>query len=85
MPANPQSGTAGPDDVRPAPHDVPVGVSELRRWHVGLLLALAVGLMVLGCAVGTLAALVMSDLVQVEWRAPGDSGGLVLERAGAGR
>jgi len=56
-------------------------MSELRRWHVALLLALAVGAVILACAVGTLAALLVSDLVQVEWRPPGGDGDLVAALA----
>ncbi|HEY9013485.1 MAG TPA: hypothetical protein VIM84_00265 [Gemmatimonadales bacterium] len=78
MPSDVQAGTAGTDDVRPAPHDTPVRVPELRHWHVGLLLALTIGLVILGCAVGTLAALLMSDLVSVDWRPPSDGAGLVV-------
>jgi hypothetical protein len=70
------------DQVAVAPHDGPVAVSRLHRGHVGLLLAVAVGLVVLTCAAGVLAALVMSDLVQVSWRTvPGDPGvGIALAR-----
>lgn len=51
-----------------APHNVPVGVAQLHRGHVALLLTVAVGLVVLTCAAGVLAALMMSGLVQVGWR-----------------
>jgi len=57
------------------PDEVPVRVSRLHRGHVALLVGVAVGLVVLMCAAGILAALVVSDLVQVSWReAPGDPG-----------
>jgi hypothetical protein len=85
VPANPDAGPTRPDDVRPAPDDAPVRVPELRHWHVGLLAALAVGLVVLACAVGTLAALLVTDLVEVQWRPPGGDSGLVVDLWRTGR
>jgi len=55
------------------PDDTPVAVSRLHRGHVALLLVVAVGLVILTCAAGILAALLMSGLVEVSWRdTPGD-------------
>lgn len=60
----------------------PVGVARLHRGHVALLLVVAVGLVLLLCAVGTLAALLVSDLIEISWRtSPADPGvGIALVR-----
>lgn len=53
-----------------APDDGPVTVSRLHRGHVALLVGVAVGLVLLLCAVGVLAAALMSGLVEVGWKQP---------------
>lgn len=66
------------------PHDVPVRVSRLDGRLVALLLTVAVGLMLVLCALSVLAALLVSGLVEVGWRAPDDGGGLVAVLAWRG-
>ena len=65
------------------PDDAPVTVTRLHRGHVALLVVVAVGLVMLMCAAGILAALVMSGLVSVGWReAPGNPGvGIAVTRS----
>lgn len=69
-----------------APDDVPVRVAQLHRGHVALLVTVAVGLVLLTCAAGVLAALVMSGLISVGWaEGPGDVGcGVALARLAVG-
>lgn len=63
-----------------APDNVPVRIARLHGIWPAVVLVIAVGLVILVCAVGVTTALLMADLVECGWRPPPDDSGPTVIR-----